>query len=206
MKIYDISQEIFSCRVYPGDPAPEKIVLKSMTEGDMYNLTAFSMCAHNGTHIDAPFHFVTDGKTVDKLPLDAFVGMAYVAEHSGTVTGDDAKKIIIEARRHSKEAAKRILLKGNIEVSLEAAKVFASSDILLLGNEPQTIGPPNEPMTVHLALLHAGVVLLEGICLTAVPEGAYFLSAAPLNLSGADGAPCRAVLIASEKTTSPLPI
>ena len=67
MNIYDISQEIFSCRVYPGDPAPVRQVLGSMEQGNAYNLTAFSMCAHNGTHMDAPFHFIRDGKTVAGL-------------------------------------------------------------------------------------------------------------------------------------------
>ena len=81
------------------------------------------------------------------------------------------------------------------EVSLEAAKVFAASGILLLGNESQTVGPENAPMEVHLVLLGVGVILLEGIRLSEVPEGVYLLNAAPLNLSGADGAPCRAVLI-----------
>ena len=76
MKIYDISQEVFSCQVYPGDPAPERKVLGSMSEGELYNLTAFSMCAHNGTHVDAPFHFLKDGKTVDTICLEAFIGMA----------------------------------------------------------------------------------------------------------------------------------
>jgi len=199
MKIYDISQKVFSCEAYPGDPVPKKKVLKSMQKGEVYNLTAFSMCAHNGTHIDAPFHFIKDGKTVDEICLEAFVGMAYVAEHHGVVTGDDAAEIIEKAKRQNSEAAKRILIKGDVEVSLEAAKIFASSDILLLGNEPQTIGPENAPMAVHLVLLASDVVLLEGIRLSAVPEGVYFLNAAPLNLSGADGSPCRAVLIAAEK-------
>ena len=199
MKIYDISQEVFSCQVYPDDPAPEKKMLKSMENGEVYNLTAFHMCAHNGTHIDAPFHFIEDGKTVDEICLEAFVGMAYVAEHQGIVTGGDAAEIIEKAKRQNAEAARRILLKGDVEVSLEAAKLFASSDLLLLGNEPQTVGPENEPMAVHLALLGAGVVLLEGIRLSEVPEGVYFLNAAPLNLSGADGSPCRAVLVAAEQ-------
>ncbi|MBQ6800712.1 MAG: cyclase family protein [Bacteroidaceae bacterium] len=198
MKIYDISQEVFSCQVYPDDPTPEKKMLKSMEKGEVYNLTAFNMCAHNGTHIDAPFHFIKDGKTVDEICLDAFVGMAYVAVHHGTVTGDDAAKIIEKAKKQNPESAKRILIQGDVEVSLEAAKIFASSDILLLGNEPQTIGPLNAPMAVHLALLGANVILLEGIRLSDVPEGVYFLNAAPLNLSGADGSPCRAVLIAVE--------
>ena len=195
MKVYDISQEVFGCKVYPNDPMPEKIVLKSMQKGDVYNLTAFNMCAHNGTHIDAPFHFIKDGKTIDEICLDAFVGMAYVAEHHGLVTGNDATEIIEKAKKQNLEASKRILIKGEVEVSLEAAKVFASSDILLLGNEPQTVGPQNAPMAVHLTLLGANVVLLEGIRLGEVYEGVYFLSAVPLNLSGADGSPCRAVLI-----------
>ena len=199
MKIYDISQEVFSCQVYPDDPTPQKKVLKSMENGEEYNLTAFEMCAHNGTHIDAPFHFIKEGKTVDQIPLNAFVGMAYVAEHHGVLTGADAVQILEKAKKQNPESAKRILLKGDVEVSLEAAKVFANADILLLGNEPQTIGPQNAPMAVHLALLGANVVLLEGIRLSEVLEGVYFLSAAPLNLSGADGAPCRAVLISVDE-------
>ena len=198
MKIYDITQEVFSCQVYPGDPKPEKKVLKSMVNGEVYNLTSFSMCAHNGTHIDAPFHFIKDGKTIDEICLESFVGVAYVAEHHGIVTGNDATEIIEKAKKQNSEASKRILIKGDAEVSLEAAKVFASSDILLLGNEPQTVGPQEAPMAVHLTLLGANVILLEGIRLSEVSEGVYFLNAAPLNLSGADGSPCRAVLIAFE--------
>ena len=198
MKIYDISREVFSGQVYPGDPAPEKEMLSIMENGDLYNLTAFSMCAHNGTHIDAPFHFLKDGKTVDAIGLEAFVGMAYVAEHHGIVSGNDAAEIIKKAEKQNPEAAKRILIKGDAEVSLEAAKIFASAEILLLGNESQTVGPEDAPMEVHLMLLSANVILLEGIRLSEVSEGVYFLNAAPLNLSGADGSPCRALLIASE--------
>jgi len=174
---------------------PEKKVLSSMQRGDLYNLTEFSMCAHNGTHIDAPFHFAEEGKTVDDICLDAVVGMAYIVEHQGIVSGEDAKKIIQQAKEQNPEAAKRILIKGDAEVSAEAAEVFAASKILLLGNESQTVGPENAPMAVHQTLLSADAVLLEGICLAEVPEGVYFLNAAPLNLSGADGSPCRAILI-----------
>ena len=198
MKIYDISQEVFSCQVYPGDPAPEKNILISMENGEVYNLTAFRMCAHNGTHIDAPRHFIRDGKTVDEICLEAVVGMTYVAEHHGIVTGDDAAEIINKGKQRNPEAAKRILLKGAAEVSLEAANVFAASGLVLLGNESQSVGPEDAPMAVHQVLLGANVILLEGIRLAEVSEGIYFLNAAPLNLSGADGAPCRAVLIADE--------
>lgn len=190
LKIYDISQEVFSCEVFPGDPAPQKELLCSMENGELYNLTSFSMCAHNGTHVDAPSHFIKDGKTLDEVGLEPFVGTAYVAEHQGIVTTEDAEEILNRA-----SAAPRILIKGDAEVSLEAAKVFASSGILLLGNESQTVGPEDAPMAVHQALLGAGVVLLEGIRLAEVPEGVYLLNAAPLNLGGSEGAPCRAILI-----------
>lgn len=199
MKIYDISQEVFSCQVYPGDPAPQKEMLSLMEKGDLYNLTTFSMCAHNGTHIDAPFHFIKDGKTVDAICLEALVGMAFVAEHDGVVSADDAVEIIKKAKEQNPEAARRILIKGTAEVSLEASKVFASSEILLLGNESQTVGPEDAPMAVHRILLAADVVLLEGIRLSDVSEGVYLLNAAPLNLGGADGSPCRAILIAVDE-------
>ena len=195
MKIYDISQEVFGCKVFAGDPSPKKTTLSSMEKGDLYNLTEFSMCAHNGTHIDAPFHFINDGKTVDKIDLSSFVGMSYVAEHNGVVSADDALRMIEKAKNKSAEAAKRILIKGDAEVSADAAKVFAESGVLLLGNESQTVGPENAPMAVHKILLSVGTVLLEGIRLAEVSEGTYLLNAAPLNLSGADGSPCRAILI-----------
>ena len=190
MKIYDISQEIFSCAVYPGDPKPTKEVLSATAAGALYNLTAFSMCAHNGTHIDAPYHFLPAGKTVDRLPLDTFVGDCFVARHRGDVTAEDANTILQKAG-----GAKRILLAGKTTVTAEAAEVFADSGICLLGNEGQTVGPEDAPMTVHLILLGKGIALLEGIVLEGIPEGSYLLSAAPLNLAGADGAPCRAYLI-----------
>lgn len=195
MKIYDISQELFSCVVWPGDPAPKKETLCSMDNGDIINLTAFSMCAHNGTHIDAPSHFINHAKNVDEIDLSKFIGQAYVADFEGIVTGEDARAIIEKAKSISIEAAKKILLKGKTTVSLEAAEVFAESKIDLIGNESQTVGPEEAPMAVHKVLLGAEIVLLEGVRLNHVPEGVYLLNAAPINLAGAEGAPCRAVLI-----------
>ena len=195
MKIYDISQEVFSCAVFPGDPAPQREIMNDMNKGNLYNLTAIHMCAHNGTHVDAPYHFINDGKTIDQVSLEKFVGPCYVAEHEGVVTAENVQEILQKATDTNADATKRILIKGNAEVSLEAAEVFAKEKIFLVGNESQTVGPENAPMAVHKVLLGADVVLLEGIRLAEVPEGVYLLNAAPLNLAGADGAPCRAILI-----------
>ena len=195
MKIYDISQEVFSSVVFPGDPAPQKQTLCSMQDGSLYNLTAFSMCAHNGTHVDAPYHFISDGKTVDALLPEATVGYAYVCHHDGVLYGSGAETICHRARSICQEASRRILLGGSTVVSEEAARVFAEQGVLLVGNESQTVGPPDAPMAVHKILLGQDIVLLEGIRLENVPDGVYLLSAAPLKLAGADGAPTRAMLI-----------
>ena len=196
MKIYDISQEVFGCMVYPGDPAPKRETLYSMENGDLYNLTAFSMCAHNGTHIDAPRHFLADGKTVEEIPLSQLVGWAYVAVFDGILNEIAAREILRRAKEAHPESAERILLKGEAVVSAEAARVFAEAGLAMIGNESQTVGPEDGPMEVHLILLGAGVILLEGVRLADVPEGVYLLNAAPLSLAGADGSPCRAWLLA----------
>ena len=203
MKIYDISQEVFSCAVYPGDPAPERMILMKKSEGAVCNLTAFKMCAHNGTHIDAPFHFIDEGKKTDEISPERFIGRAYVAKHEGELTAADAEEILKKAKQADRSADtggnpayRRILVGGKAVVTEEAAGVFADSGLYLFGNESQTVGPENAPMAVHMIMLKAEIVLLEGIRLAHVPEGIYLLNAAPLNLGGADGAPCRAILLA----------
>ena len=192
-KIIDISQEVFSCNVFPGDPSPQKNQTLSIAKGDVCNLTDFSMCAHNGTHIDSPFHFLSTGKTVDEMELDAFVGDCYVARHTGDVTAENAADIMKKAKDAG--APERILIAGKAVVTASAARIFRDAGIKLIGNESQTVGPEDAPKEVHLILLGAEIVLLEGIVLTDVEEGRYFLSAVPLNLGGCDGAPCRAYLI-----------
>ena len=193
MRLIDISQELFSCRVYPGDPAPEMQELLRMERGAVCNLSALSLCAHNGTHIDAPFHFIRDGKTVDELGLEPFVGDCFVARREGELSAADAENILREAEKQNAE--RRILIAGKATVTAAAARVFALAGVLLLGNESQTVGPEDAPAEVHRILLGRGVVLLEGLVLADVGEGKYFLSAAPLNLGGLDGAPCRAYLM-----------
>ena len=191
--IIDISQEVLSCKVFPGDPVPTVECIQSIEQGDSCNLTAFSMCSHNGTHVDAPLHFIENDKTIGEVGLDPFVGDCYVACFEGNITAEDAASIIDKAEKA--KAGSRIVIAGKATVTADAARLFARSGIKLIGNESQTVGPEDSPKEVHLILLGAGIVLLEGIVLTGVPEGKYFLSAAPLNLSGCEGAPCRAYLI-----------
>ena len=195
MKIYDISQELLSCSVYDGDPTPATGLVRSMNDGDAYNLTTLSMCVHNGTHIDAPRHFINDGNDVSAIPLDSFVGPAYIVTCNGDVDTATVTRILNKVREVNPDAARRILFRGNGVLTLDAAHFLADAGVLLVGTESQSVGPENAPMAVHLALLSHDVVLLEGLRLSAVSDGVYFLSAQPLNIAGADGSPARAILI-----------
>ncbi len=194
MKIYDITQEVFTSEVFPGDPAPERREVARISRGDRCNLTAFSMCAHNGTHIDAPCHFIEGGASVSEIPLTKLVGYAYVVDFDGILSASDAEKVLSAARAVSPEHARRLLFRGPAVVSEAAAQVFADAGIVLIGVEMQSVGSPQSPIAVHKILLSREVVLLEGVRLADVPAGGCILSAAPLALGGSDGAPVRAYL------------
>ena len=188
--IIDISQEITKCNVYPGDPIPKVNRVSKMEDGNLYNLSEISMCAHNGTHVDAPAHFIKDGKTIDQIPLDYFVGNCYVHTHLGNITKEDAVNILNKINNVDK-----LLIKGDATIIEESAEVFKDSNIKLIGTESQSVGPINSPMKVHQILLGKEIVLLEGINLKNVEDGIYYLCAQPLNFKGIEGSPCRAILI-----------
>ena len=193
MRVIDISQEVLSCSVYEGDPAPKTDRIMDIRKGEIYNLSTISMCAHNGTHIDAPLHFLENGRAAHEIPLENFVGECFVAEANGNLSATDTREILEKAKRANAE--KRILIKGNATVTEESAKAFADADILLIGVESQSVGPIDAPMRVHKILLSKNIVLLEGTVLEKAREGRYILNCAPLNIEGIEGSPCRAILI-----------
>ena len=196
MKIYDISQEVLSCKVYKGDVGPKAWKASSMDEGAVYNLTEFSMGAHNGTHVDAPKHFFNDGKSVEGLSLHRLVGDCFVCVANGDIGKEEVVNILENAKKsQGVNLIERILIKGTGVINPEGAKEFVKQGILLIGSESQSVGPENAPMEVHKILLEKEIVLLEGIRLNKVEEGKYLLCAAPLNIKDADGSPCRAILI-----------
>ncbi|MDF2540923.1 MAG: cyclase family protein [Herbinix sp.] len=187
MKFYDITQEVFSGRVYPGDPRPEYVRALKITEGAPCNLTSFSMGAHNGTHMDSPYHFIEQGKPIDQIELSRCIGPCTVV----TLRNQDLEGL----REILSKSHKRLIFKGDDIVTIEVAKLLNEFKIELVGIESQSFGPVGQPMEVHLELLSQDVLLLEGLVLNEVSEGEYFLFAAPLKLGGSDGAPCRAILM-----------
>lgn len=188
MNIYDISQEVFSGSIFPGDTVPSYEKIKKMEAGDSYNLSDLEMCVHNATHIDAPAHFISGGKTIDEIELSRCIGPASVIEFDGVITSDHIRKKVANND-------KRILFKGHGVLTLDAVSELNKLGVLLVGTESQTIGNEENCQEIHLDLLKKDVVILEGLVLKEVPEGTYFLFAAPLKLGGLEGAPCRAILI-----------
>lgn len=188
MKIYDLSKELFSATVFPGDPAPEKRPVMEISETCPCNLTALSLGSHNGTHMDAPKHFVAGGKDMAQVALEKCVGPCKVIAHSGLFTAEDAHRALADG-------TKRLLIRGEMEITQEGAEALAADGLWFLGVEGMTVGGKTTGAVVHRALLGAEIALLESAVLTDVPAGTYFLSSAPLKMEGLDGSPCRPLLL-----------
>ena len=190
MKLYDISRELTSAPVYPGDPVPRLSRLSDMALGDIYTTSQITMCLHNGTHADAPCRFFPDADDVTAIPLTQAIGECKVAEYDGVLLGDEAERLL---RRIG--AAERILFKGTATLSQSAAFVLTDAGVRVIGVESDSVAPAAETAVVHRALLSEHILILENLDLSAVEEGSYFLFAAPVKIAGADGAPVRAVLV-----------
>lgn len=191
MRIIDISNELLGAEVYPGDPEPKLKKVKSLALGDGYNLSSLFTGLHNGTHIDSPLHFFDDGYSVDKMPPDRFIGPCTVIETpSGIITGADVENIF-------PRTCERVLLKGKGRTFLHesAASEIAYRGCKLLGIDGISIEKQGSDGSAHRALLTEGIAILEGLNLSEVNEGVYFLIAPPIKIEGGEAAPARALLI-----------
>lgn len=193
MKIIDISRELISASVYPGDPAPHREILRRMEQGDMCNLSAFYSGCHSATHLDAPLHFVEGGETIDQIPLERFYGPCTVVDAVGLITGADIDRIIGSCQ-------KKILFRGNGEAFLTQSAAFALSEagVELVGTDAQSVAAAGDETAPHVGLLGAGIIALEGLDLTNAEPGEYTLCAFPLYLAGAEASLTRAVLLKEE--------
>jgi arylformamidase len=209
MPIYDISLTISpSMPVWPNDPMVELTLAESMDRGDHVNVTKLSMSAHTGTHVDAPHHFLNNHKTVENLPLDVLTGPCYVLQLPDDV--DEINAEVLE-RMPIGDGTRRLLFgtsnsrlwaKGEnqfyqdfVAVSEDGAEWLVDHGIELVGVDYLSVAPFGESTPTHTVLLEAGVVVVEGLNLAQVPRGFYDLYCLPLKLSGADGAPARAILV-----------
>ena len=191
MKIIDISKEMFSADVYPGDPTPVLEWKKHIgVNGSQSNFSVLTSGSHAATHLDAPYHFVDEGCTMEALPLATFYGPCTVATAQGRLTGEETRALL-------KPGCTRLLLRGHAQgfFTGESGAVLQEAGVILVGTESQTIGDGD----AHRAILGRGIAVLEGLDLSAAPDGDYILAAFPLKMNGVEATFTRAVLLVPEK-------
>lgn len=191
MKIIDISNDLLTAEVYEGDPVPELAPLSAIQNGDSYNLNALYAGLHNGTHTDAPLHFLDGGTDIASMPPEIFIGSCRVLEVSpGIITGEVVENAF-------PRGVERLLLKGNGRAFVHetAAEALAYYGCKLVGTDALTVEPPHGKGEAHYAFANENVAILEGLNLSEVKNGEYFLIAPPVKISGAEAAFTRALLI-----------
>ncbi|NLL49720.1 MAG: cyclase family protein [Eubacteriaceae bacterium] len=191
MQIIDISRDLTTATLYPGSKPVGLKQLSSVARGDLCTLTALTADLHAGTHVDAPLHFIDKGADIASMPLAHFIGPCQVVSvESGELKASSLLKRL-------PFGTKRILLKNSFETFLTSAcaQALAEQKILTLGVEGLSPAPFNNEKEIHTTLLFAKIALIESLDLSQTEDGEYFLSAAPIKISGGEAAFTRAVLI-----------
>lgn len=191
MKIIDISKNLLTCEVYPGDPKPEAEQISVIGEQSDCNLSVLHTCVHTGTHVDAPLHFIEGGASIEQLPLEPYIGpCTVIAVKAGIITGEYVDKFF-------PKKCERLLIKGNGRAFFmdSSAEELMDMGVRLIGTDALSVGCKGNQTKPHRAFLSNGVAVLENLDLSEVAPGNYFLFAPPVKLDGMEGAPARAVLI-----------
>lgn len=202
MKIYDISVSLSNeMPVYPGDP-PLKISREHSVPEAEFNVSTMVTGTHIGTHIDPPFHFVENGYTVDRIPLDHLYGKAEVVDLTHVermISAEDLKgidaDIILCKTRNSALWASSAFYKEYVSLDESAAYRVVAQHVKTIGIDYLSIGSFEDGASVHRILLGGGVTVIEGLDLRAVKPGKYILACLPIKIKDGDGAPARAILI-----------
>jgi len=213
-KIHDISLMIGpNLPTWPSDPSVVLERVSKIEEGANANVSKIDMGLHTGTHLDAPYHFLADGATLESIPLEALIGPAQVLEVPSTVNEITAG--VLEALPLA-GGVERVLLKTRnsnlwaqgvrefrtdfVGVTRDGAEYLVQHGIRLVAIDYLSIAPYKRSRPTHEVLLRAGVVIVEGVDLSRVKPGIYHLICLPLKLQGVEGAPVRAVLIEESAT------
>lgn len=208
MTIHDITLTITpDLPVWPGDPPIRLSQPAHLERGDAYTLTRLDMSAHTGTHLDAPAHFVRGGATVESLDLATLIGPALVvdARGRGHLSAETLEALAIPA------GVRRLLFRTDNSLRWQRGETAFAEDFIaiepsgaawlvergvrLVGIDYLSVGSFDDGVATHQILLGAGVIAVEGLDLSAVEAGDYQLICLPIKIGGADGAPCRAVLM-----------
>jgi arylformamidase len=206
MKLYDVTVAISNALpVYPGDPPVSVLRVQSLEQGDLARVSQLSFSTHIGTHLDPPSHFIRDGRSLDQVPLEVFIGPARVLDMGEAAVIDAAL-----LRQFDLGGATRILFKTSnsrfwhttnefqteyVYLETDAAEWLVECGVQLVGIDYLSIEKFNfEQPTTHRTLLGNNVVIVEGLDLSEVPAGDYELICLPLKIKDGDGGPARVVL------------
>jgi arylformamidase len=195
--------------VWSGDSPIEIERVSKIKDGANANVSKLTMSLHAGTHIDAPYHFLDGGLTVEKIPLKMLFGRAYVLhvpDDVNLITADLIKNSSIPPRtrrvlfktRNSKiwdSKNKNSFQEDFVAISPDAAEYLVKRGVKLIGVDYLSVAPFNDSVPTHTILLQANVVIVEGLNLSEVSQGRYTLYCLPLKISSVDGAPARAILV-----------
>ena len=209
MTIYDISLPISpNLPVWEGDPAVELELILSMDEGADANVSRIAAGVHVGTHVDAPHHFLNDGRTVENLSLDVLTGATFVlhlAEGVDAISAEildtaplplNISRLLLRTKNSqqwTQDSPK--FIRDFVAITPDGAEWLVAHGIQLIGVDYLSVAPFDNPIPTHKILLSAGIIVIEGCDLSQVPQGEYVLYCLPLKLMGAEGAPARAILV-----------
>ena len=217
--LYDITRTLTPCTaVFPGDTPVTITPTAQMRAGGSCNVTAITMSAHAGTHVDAPRHYSDDGAGVEAVPLDVLIGPARVISlgMAGAITTADLQRALQRALRPAHPATDaghaplpaRLLIHtcasdiaddvwdaGFAWFTPEAADWLGAHGLRLVGTDAPSVDPADsKDLPAHKAFLRYGAIIVENLCLRDVPDDDYELIALPLKIAGNDAGPARVVL------------
>jgi arylformamidase len=205
--IFDVSLEIFpGMVVWPGDDAVELARVDKIESGKNANVSQLRCGVHTGTHLDAPYHFLRDGKAIERLDLQALIGAAYVVEllHVDVVSAGDletagipegVERLLIHTRNSALWRTDQTIFQDDyVGLDVSGAEWLANRGVRLIGMDYLSVATRSQTKPVHLTLLSKEIVLVEGLNLDAAPAGACRVYCLPIKLRGSDGAPARVLL------------
>lgn len=205
-RLIDVSMEIYSgMMVWPGDDEVDLHRVQKLEEGAHSNLSRLVCGVHTGTHVDAPFHFIPGGKTIEQVSLEALMGPAWVAEFPdiqriGTTELKAAgipkgtERLLLKTRNSKTLGRTSTFREDYAGLDESGAKWILETGIRLVGNDYLSVACRDQTGPVHKLLLGAGIIFVEGLALEEVPPGACRFYCLPIKLKGSDGAPARAIV------------
>ncbi|MBD8514076.1 arylformamidase [Photobacterium sp. WH77] len=203
-KIWDISQTLRQgLPVWPGDTAFSSYFHWEMSEQCPVNVGQFSLSCHSGTHADAPVHYDAQGKSMEAVSLEYYIGPCVVIDATQAVGWVKPQDIIDQLP----DQVERVIFKTYLQfphhewqsdftaVASETIDLLAERGACLIGIDSPSLDPQSsKTMSAHQAIKRHRMAILEGLVLDDVPAGAYELIAPPLKLDSLDASPVRALL------------